>query len=120
MSEQLHLVRISASSTMASSDHYLALREGAGLIDMSAARGRLWLEGADRRSYLQGLLTNDILALTPGTGCYAVYLTAQGRMISDMRVFELGDALLVDLPAAVSPAVRSKWEMFIFSEDVKV
>src|SRR3954452_24835563 len=118
MSEQLHLVRISASSTMASSDHYLALRHGAGLIDRSAAHGRLWLEGADRRSYLQGLLTNDIAALTPGTGCYAAYLTAQGRMIADMRVFELGDGLLVDLEATVTSSVHDKWSMFIFSEDV--
>ena len=48
------------------------------------------LTGADRRAYLQGLLTNDIEALTPGTGCYAALLTAQGRMMTDMRVIELG------------------------------
>jgi folate-binding protein YgfZ len=105
---------------MSSDDHYRALRHGAGLIDSSAAHGRLLLEGADRRSYLQGLLTNDIAALTPGMGCYAAYLTAQGRMIADMRVFELGDALLVTLEATVTSAVREKWSMFIFSEDVRV
>lgn len=105
---------------MSSADQYHALRHGAGLIDTSAARGRLRLTGADRRAYLQGLLTNDILALGPGMGCYAAYLTAQGRMIADMRVFELGDALLVDLDATVAPSVRDKWEMFIFSEDVSV
>jgi tRNA-modifying protein YgfZ len=105
---------------MSSDDHYRALRHGAGLIDTSNAHGRLLLEGADRRSYLQGLLTNDIAALIPGTGCYAAYLTAQGRMIADMRVFELGDALLVDLEATVTSSVRDKWSMFIFSEDVRV
>ena len=105
---------------MSSDDHYRALRHGAGLIDTSNAHGRLLLEGADRRSYLQGLLTNDIAALTPGTGCYAAYLTAQGRMIADMRVFELGDALLVDLEATVTSSVRDKWSLFIFSEDVRV
>ncbi len=105
---------------MSSDDQYRALRHGAGLIDSSSAHGRLLLEGADRRSYLQGLLTNDIAALTPGMGCYAAYLTAQGRMIADMRVFELGDALLVDLEATVTSSVRDKWSMFIFSEDVRV
>jgi len=105
---------------MSSDDQYRALRQGAGLIDTSTTRGRLLLEGADRRSYLQGLLTNDIVALTPGMGCYAAYLTAQGRMIADMRVFELGDALLVDLEATVTSSVRDKWSMFIFSEDVRV
>jgi folate-binding protein YgfZ len=80
----------------------------------------LRLTGADRRSYLQGLLTNDIVALTPGSGCYTAYLTALGRMIADMRVFETGDALLVDLDGGATPAVRDKWSQFIFSEDVQI
>jgi folate-binding protein YgfZ len=104
---------------MVSAEHYRALREGAALIDRSS-RGRLILTGQDRRSYLQGLLTNDIAALEAGAGCYAAYLTPQGRMIADMRVFELGDALLVDLEGHVTAAVRERWEMFIFSEDVQV
>jgi glycine cleavage system aminomethyltransferase T len=52
------------------SSGYAAVRRGAGLVDRSWT-GRILLTGADRRSYLQGLLTNDIAALTPGTGCYA-------------------------------------------------
>jgi len=101
-------------------DGYRALREGAGLLDRSSSRGRIRLTGADRRAYLQGLLTNDIVALGPGTGCYAAYLTPQGRMIADMRVFELGDALLVDLESDVAETVRSRWEQFIFTEEVTV
>jgi folate-binding protein YgfZ len=100
-------------------DQYRALHEGAGLIDRSH-RGRLLLTGADRRAYLQGLLTNDIVALAPGSGCYAAYLTAQGRMIADMRVFETGDALLVDLAGDLADGVRTRWSQFIFSEDVQV
>jgi len=82
--------------------------------------GRILLAGADRRSYLQGLLTNDIAALTPGAGCYSAMLTAQGRMMTDMRVLELGDALVLDLPAAVTTAIRDHLDRFIFSEDVQV
>src|SRR3954468_22664344 len=104
---------------MSSADEYHALRQGAGVIDVTRSRARLLLTGADRRNYLQGLLTNDIVALTAGTGCYAAYLTAQGRKIADMRVFELGDALLVELAAFVGESVRARWEMFIFSEDVR-
>lgn len=105
---------------MATADGYDALRQAAGLVDRSSARGRLRLAGADRRSYLQGLLTNDIAALSSGTGCYTAYLTAQGRMIADLRVFELGDVLLVDLERGLEDAVRARWEQFIFSEDVRV
>ena len=105
---------------MSSLDGYRALRDAVGLLDRSASRGRLRVSGSDRRSYLQGLLTNDIAALTSGTGCYSAYLTAQGRMIADMRVFELGDDMLVDLESGVLETVRSRWEQFIFSEDVKI
>jgi tRNA-modifying protein YgfZ len=76
--------------------------------------------GADRRAYLQGLLTNDIDALTPGTGCYAAMLNAQGRMLTDMRVLELGDAILVDVPVEVTTAIREHLDRFVFSEDVQV
>ena len=82
--------------------------------------GRLLLTGADRRAYLQGLLTNDIDALTPGTGCYAALLTARGRMVTDMRVVELGDAVLIDLPARLAETVRAHLDRFVFSEDVQV
>jgi tRNA-modifying protein YgfZ len=89
------------------------------LIDRSGS-GRILVTGADRRSYLQGLLTNDIEALTPGTGCYAAMLTAQGRMLTDMRVLELGDAILLDVPAAVTSSVRDHLDRFVFAEDVQV
>src|SRR6185437_7365243 len=82
--------------------------------------GRILVTGADRRSYLQGLLTNDIEALTAGTGCYAALLTAQGRMIADMRVLELGDAVLLDVSPSVAETVRAHLERFVFSEDVDV
>lgn len=83
-----------------------------------ADRGAIIVSGADRATYLQGLLTNDIVALRAGRGCYAAYLTAQGRMIADMRVYELGDAILVSLARDVKDTVIAKLDQFIFSEDV--
>ena len=104
---------------MFSNQGYLALRRRAAIVDRPE-RAALRLTGADRRSYLQGLLTNDIEALSPGTGCYAALLTPQGRMISDMRVFETGEAIVLDLPAETQPRVRDHLTQFIFSEDVAV
>jgi tRNA-modifying protein YgfZ len=104
---------------MISLEQYRALRDGAGFVNRSE-RGRLRLTGADRRDYLQGLLTNDIAALSPGSGCYACLLTAQGRMIADMYVIETGDAILMDLERAVAARVREHLAQFVFSEDVEV
>jgi len=98
---------------------YAALRSGAALVDRSSS-GWILMTGVDRRAYLQGLLTNDISALTPGTGCYAAMLTAQGRMITDMRVFELGHAVLLEVPRELSAGIKDHLERFVFSEDVQV
>jgi folate-binding protein YgfZ len=104
---------------MFSHEQYWALRGRGGVVDRRG-RGRLELIGADRLGYLQGLLTNDVAALTAGTGCYAALLTPQGRMVTDMRVSELGDRVLLDLPASTTEAVRQRLADFIFTEDVEV
>jgi folate-binding protein YgfZ len=98
---------------------YDAARRQAAVIDRSN-RGRIVLSGRDRASYLQGLLTNDIVALKAGEGCYAAYLTAQGRMITDLLVYELGDAILLSLPGEMKDAVLAKLDQFLFSEDVQL
>ena len=98
---------------------YDAARHSAAMVDRSA-RGRIVVSGADRASYLQGLLTNDIVALKAGQGCYAAYLTAQGRMIADLYVYELGDVMLLTLDGGVKDDVLAKLDQFIFSEDVQL
>jgi folate-binding protein YgfZ len=104
---------------MFSAEQYRALHQGCGLVNRSE-RGQLSFTGADRRPFLQGLLTNDIQSLEPGQGCYAALLTANGRMIADMRVFELGDRLLMDVDAGRAAALRGRFDQFIFSEDAQV
>ncbi len=98
---------------------YQSARQHAAAIDRSD-RGRLVVSGADRAVYLHGLLTNDITALEAGKGCYAAYLTPQGRMIADLFLYELGDVLLVTLERAVKETVLAKLDQFIFSEDVQL
>lgn len=104
---------------MFSSEQYRAVHDGAGLVNRSD-RGRIRLTGQDRRDYLQGLLTNDIVALSAGSGCYACLLTAQGRMIADMYVVETGEAILIDLEGQLAGRVGGHLEQFVFSEDVEV
>jgi folate-binding protein YgfZ len=110
-----HSTTIPASSAAA----YEAARGRAAAIDRSE-RGRIVVSGADRAPYLQGLLTNDIVALKAGQGCYAAYLTAQGRMIADLHVYELGDVVLLTMAGDVKDAVLAKLDQFIFSEDVQL
>lgn len=74
--------------------------------------------GAERVGWLQGLLTNDVAALSIGAGCYAAWLTPQGRMITDVRVLDRGDHLLLDLPGDRTAAVLERLDGFIITEDV--
>lgn len=100
-------------------EQYEALRSGAGFIDLI---DRCWiaLSGSERADYLQGLLTNDVAALSPGTGCYAAYLTPQGRMIADMFVFAEHKRLLLDVHESVKLQLCERFEDLIFTEDVTV
>ncbi len=100
-------------------DAYRAARSDTGLVDRSS-RGRIALHGRDRLAYLHGLLTNDIVGLQPGRGCYAAYLTPQGRMIADMRVLELGDMTLLDVDGGVKDRLLQRFDDLVFSEDVRL
>jgi folate-binding protein YgfZ len=82
-----------------------ALHEGAALFDR-AHRGRLALSGPKAAELLTGLVTNDVLALAPGTGQYAATLTPKGKIVADVRVLALApERLLVDSPARAADAL---------------
>jgi folate-binding protein YgfZ len=98
---------------------YDAARHHAAFLDRSH-RGRIVVSGTERASYLQGLMTNDIVALKAGQGAYTAYLTAQGRMIADLFAYELGDVLLLTMTGGVKDTVMAKLDQFIFSEDVQL
>src|SRR6476660_2712455 len=98
---------------------YQAARQSAAAFDRTSV-GWIVVSGKDRASYLHGLLTNDIAILKPGEGCYAAYLTPQGRMIADLWVFELGDVILIELSRDVKDVVLQKLDQFVFTEDVQL
>ena len=104
---------------MSQHSSYHAARAAVALVDRS---DRAWLvvSGTDRRSYLQGLLTNDIEVLGAGRGCYAAYLTPQGRMIADLWVYELGDVILLSMIRDVKATILARLDQFVFTEDVQL
>lgn len=100
-------------------ESYRALTEHAA-IGAIAPRAPLGVGGTDRASFLHGLLTNDVQALAPGGGCYAAWLTPQGRMITDLHVFETGDRILLDVPAGLAAALVERLDQSVFTEDVQL
>ena len=92
---------------MFSLDGYNAALANGGVV-RRADRGVLAVSGADRATWLQGLLTNDVASLKEGAAVYAAYLTPQGRMISDMNVLERDGRILLDVPAPLAAALRER------------
>jgi folate-binding protein YgfZ len=104
---------------MSSPPGYDALLAGAALV-RRADRGVIRVTGADRVSWLQGLVTNDIAAIGPGDRLYSAYLTPQGRMITDLWVVAMADALLLDVPASLAASLAGRLDGLIFAEDVQI
>lgn len=96
---------------------YEALRERAAWIDLSG-RGKIRATGEDRARLLHSMTTNHIQNLIPGTGCYAFFLTAQGRIIADANIFCMPDYLLIDTEPETRQRVLEHLEKFIIADDV--
>jgi folate-binding protein YgfZ len=63
-------------------------------------RGVLEVSGADRRDFLQGLVSNDVAKATSERALYAALLTAQGKYLHDFFIVAIGESLYLDGEAA--------------------
>ena len=98
-------------------EHFRHIFEGAAAGSVQP-RAQVAVAGKDRASFLQGFLTNDVEVLRPGGGCYAAWLTPQGRMLTDMHVLESDGMMLLDLPAFTAGPTLARLDQFHFAEDV--
>jgi folate-binding protein YgfZ len=95
-----------------------AVRQRCGLLD-ARFRALLRLTGSDRKSFLQGMVSNDVAVLQEGEGTYAALLTEQGKIVSDLRIYVLAGEVWLDTPAARAAAVRENLERYIIADDVE-
>ena len=63
-------------------------------------RGAIAIEGDDRVSFLQGLVSNDVADASPGRAVWAAFLTPQGKWLADFFIHADGDRLLLDAERA--------------------
>jgi folate-binding protein YgfZ len=81
---------MAATDTTARAEEYAAVTERCGLVDRSE-RGKLALTGAGAVEFLNGQVTNELVGLKPGEGCYAAFLTHKGKMLGDLRILAVGE-----------------------------
>lgn len=78
------------------------------------------LRGRDRQTFLQGQVSNDVAALTPGQGCRAAQLDSTGHVQADMRVHCLPDALLLETHSAVVSRLAATLDKYLIMEKVAI
>lgn len=98
---------------------YAAARGAAALFDLSFRSG-LRFTGADRQTFLHNILSNDVVSLRPGGGCYATLLTQQSKVVSDGYVFCREDSLRLDLDRGRKDRAREHLEKFLIADDVEI
>ncbi|WP_426166227.1 YgfZ/GcvT domain-containing protein [Sandarakinorhabdus sp. DWP1-3-1] len=83
-------------------------------------RAVLAVTGADARSFLQGLLTNDLDQLAPDRPLYAGLLSPQGKALFDMILFAAPDGVLIDIAATRAPALARRLSMYKLRKAVAI
>ena len=87
-------------------------------------RAVLLVAGADARAYLQDLVTNDVTALAPDRPVWCGLLTAQGKPLFDMILFDGSDhapaAVLVDVLAAWAAPLTTRLALYRLRRAVTV
>jgi folate-binding protein YgfZ len=76
-----------------------------------ADRALIRLSGDDVRDFLQGLVTNDVVALDSGP-IWTALLTPQGKALFDFILWPDGDAVLVDCEAAQAEALARRLTLY--------
>ncbi len=91
-----------------------------GLDRMKAAllpdRGMVKVVGDGARNFLHGLVTADMLELTPGAARFTALLTPQGKIVADFMVAEAlaadGGGFFLDVPRALAGVLVEKLNLY--------
>jgi glycine cleavage system T protein len=98
---------------------YRAVRTRVGLLDL-CHRSLLRIQGPDRVSFLQGMVSNDVSALAPGQGLYAAVLDVHGKILSDVRIRCAEDSFLLDLWEPLKDRILSHLDRYLVADEVEI
>ncbi|OYW25955.1 MAG: glycine cleavage system protein T, partial [Caulobacter sp. 12-67-6] len=84
------------------------------------SRAVIALSGPDWRSFLQGLITQDVETLTPGELRLGAILTPQGRLLYDLFIAGTQDGALLDVAAQHREAIILRLTMYRLRAKVEI
>jgi folate-binding protein YgfZ len=102
---------------LATSDYEL-VTEGVGLVDRSD-RAKFFVRGGEAAEFLQGQVSNEVVELAPGSGCYSTILTAKGKLRTDLRLLRGDDFFWLDTEAIGHAVLRHMLQTYSVGRDVQ-
>ena len=76
--------------------------------------------GDEAAHFLHNQLTNDVEHLGTGEARLAGYCSPKGRMLASFLMWKTGDAIMLQLPRQIQPAVQKRLQMFILRAKAKL
>ncbi|HVA55771.1 MAG TPA: folate-binding protein [Gammaproteobacteria bacterium] len=89
-----------------------ATHDGTILADLSM-QGIIRVDGTDARTFLQGQLSTDVLALTPLTSQLSSWNNSKGRVVTLLRLWEFGSAVHMAIPRSLTSPVQKRLAMYV-------
>jgi len=96
---------------------YEALRTSQAWIDLST-HGLIRVTGEDRARLLHAMTTNHVEGMKPGDCLYAFFLSAQGRILSDVWIHCRDEDFLLITEPETRQRVYDHLDQFIIADDV--
>src|SRR5919109_19132 len=87
---------------------------------IDAFRSPVAVEGEDRQTFLQGLISNDTSRITETQAVYSAFLTPQGKFLHDFTLIETGGRILLDAEAERRADLIKRLSMDRLRSKVKV
>jgi folate-binding protein YgfZ len=87
---------------------------------IDTVRAPVAVEGEDRQTFLQGLISSDTRRISPTQAVYSAFLTPQGKFLHDFTVAELGERTLLDAETERRADLIKRLSMYRLRSKVKV
>ncbi|MCH2110782.1 MAG: hypothetical protein MK135_15795 [Polyangiaceae bacterium] len=76
--------------------------------------------GPDRKTWLNGIVTCDIVGLEQGKAVWGLLLSKTGKIQSEFHALDNGEELLLGIPRTESDAVAETLEKYLIMEDADI
>ncbi len=98
----------------------LAAAAASALVVASPDHGMLVVTGADRLTWLNGLVTCELANRKPGDAVYGLAVTQKGRILADVVVVVGDEEVTLVVPATQLEELRASCEKYLIMENAEI